>query len=343
MHRDEQHCCELSNMEIIHFSMSMDVILSLYFAAVKKRRQRMFVITCYDHLLAEGLDMSLEIGEQFSAPWHDALAGLLAIFLVLVLLLQILTLKILVRKENRRKRLTPYLINLAVTNLISVCSSYTLSIASNLSRRFVSGKPVCIIFGYITSASVLVTFASFTACTCFVYNATKELATPLTVKRSKDIKIIILIWFLAFAILSPMIEFWNQETFRPGTSGCTPMRLLKTPEDIAYFVVLTVVGFCAPMTISAIYSVKIYLFFVQVKPFQMSLFQQRKYHEYRNVSKMIIALVVVLVGCWIPYAIVSVVTLFGYPPSPELRALLSLLSKSSVLYTPIIYATFNGK
>lgn len=45
MHRDEQHCCELSNMEIIHFSMSMDVILSLYFAAIKKRRQRMFIST----------------------------------------------------------------------------------------------------------------------------------------------------------------------------------------------------------------------------------------------------------------------------------------------------------
>lgn len=280
---------------------------------------------------------------ELSAPWHDALAVLLAIFVAFALVEQILTLKILSRRENRRKRLTPYLINLAVTNLIFVCSNYTLSMASHLSRRFVSSKPVCILFGYIASASVLVTFASLTARTCLVYNATKELTKHLTIKRNKDIKIILLIWFLAFAILSPMIEFWNQDRFQPGTSGCTPMRLLQTPEDIAYFVALTVVAFSAPMTISAVYSVKIYLFFVQVKPFQMSLVQQRKYQEYKNVSKMIIALVVVFVSCWIPYTIFSLVTLIGHLPSPELQALLSLLTKSSVLHTPIIYATFNSK
>ena len=280
---------------------------------------------------------------ELSAPWHDALAVLLAIFLAFGLVEQILTLKILLRKENLRKRLTPYLINLAVTNLIFVCSSYTLSMASHSSHRFVSTKPVCIIFGYIASTSVLVTFALFTACTCLVYKATKELTKQRTIKRKKDVKIIMLIWFLAFAALSPMIEFWKQDSFQPSTFGCTPMRLLQTPEDIAYFVVLTVVAFVVPMTISAVYSVKIYLFFVQAKPFQMSLVQQRKYQEYKSVSKMIIALVVVFVVCWIPYSIVSSVTLIGYSPSPELQALLSLLSKSSVLYTPIIYATFNSK
>lgn len=287
-------------------------------------------------------EMNSKISE-LSAPWHDALAVLLAIFLAFALVEQILTLKILLRRENRRKQLTPYLINLAVTNLIFVCSSYTLSMASRLSRRFVSSKPVCILFGYIASASVLVTFASFTACTCLVYKATKELTKQLTIKRNKDVKIIMLIWFLAFAILSPLIKFWKQDSFQPGATGCTPMRLLQTREDIAYFVVLTVVAFFVPMMISAVYSVKIYLFFVQVKRFQMSLFQQRKYQEYKSVSKMIIALVVVFVVCWIPYTIVSSVTLIGYPPSLKLQALLSLLSKLSVLYTPMIYATFNSK
>jgi len=140
-----------------------------------------------------------------------------------------------------------------------------------------------------------------------------------------------------------MIVFWNQDTFQPDTSGCTPMRFLQTPEDIAYFVVLTVLAFFAPMTISAVYSVKIFLFFAQVKLFQMSLVQQRKYQECKNVSKMIITLVVVFVSCWIPYTIVSLATLIGYPPSPELQALLSLLAKTSILHTPIIYATFNSK
>lgn len=296
------------------------------------------MIICWE----KDLDMNSKTLE-LSAPWHDALAVLLAILSAFALVEQILTLKILLRRENRRKRLTPYLINLAVTNLLFVCSSYTLSMASYLSRRFVSSKPVCILFGYIASATVLVTFASFTASTCLVYRATKELTKQLTIARNKDVKIIMLIWFLAFAILSPMIEFWKKDSFQPGTTGCTPIRLLQTPEDIAYFVVLTVVAFSAPMTISAVYSVKIYLFFVQVKPFQMSIFQQRKYQEYKSVSKMIIALVVVFVACWIPHTIVSSVTLAGYPPSPELQALLSLLSKSSVLYTPLIYAAFNNK
>lgn len=330
----------IPNMETVLFSASLEV--SLCSLRHCTHPNYLLFLNCYQ-LLAEGLVMNSELGESVSPPLHDAVAGLCSIFLAFVLVEQSLTLKFLLRKENRRKRLTPYLINLAVTNLVFVCSCYPLSIASNLSRRFVSGKPVCILLGYIASAAVLVTFASFTACTCLVYNATKELTRPLTMKRNKDIKIILLIWVLAFGVLSPLIEFWNQESFQPGTSGCTPMRLLKTPEDIAYFVVLTLVAFCAPMTISAVYSVKIFLFFVQAKPFQMSLVQQRKYREFKNVSKMIIALVLVYVVCWIPYSIVSVVTLVGHPPNPDLQALLSLLSKSSVLYTPIIYATFNSK
>lgn len=282
--------------------------------------------------------------DEFPAPWHDALAGLTAILLALVPIEQILTLKILLRVDNRRKRLTPYLINLAVANLIFVFFNFPLSVASNLSRRYVTGKPLCIFLGYIMSASVLVTFATFAACTVIVYNATNELTTtPQAAKRRKDIIIILGIWFLAFAILSPMVGFWRRETFQPGTSGCTPMRTLQTAGDIAYFVILTVVAFSTPMGISFVYSIKIYLFFGQIKPFQMSFRQQQKYREYKNISKMIIASVMVFVICWTPFTIVGLVSVFGYSPSPELRAIPYLLSKSSVFYNPIIYANFNAK
>ncbi|XP_078381547.1 melanopsin-like [Oculina patagonica] len=281
---------------------------------------------------------------EFPSPLHDALAGLIAILLVLAPIEQILTLKILLRVDNRRKRLTPYIINLVAANVLFVFFNFPLSVASNLSRRYVSGKPVCIFLGYISSASVLVTFATFAACTGIVYYATNELTTaPRAVKRRKDIIIILGIWLLAFAILSPMIAFWRQETFQPGTTGCTPVRTLQTPGDIAYFVILTVVAFSTPIGISFVYSIKTYLYFAQIKPFQMSFLQQQKYREYKNVSKMIIVSVVVFVICWTPFAIVGLLSVFGYTPSPELRAIPYLLPKTSVLYNPIIYAIFNAK
>lgn len=291
-----------------------------------------------DHLFA----MSSEKGE-FPAAWHDALAGLIAILLALVPIEQILTLKILLRADNRRKRLTPYLISLAVANMIFVFFNFPLSVVSNLSRRYVSGKPVCIFLGYIASAAVLVTFATFAACTATVYNATKELTTTTHAAKRHKVKIILGIWLLAFAILSPMVAFWRQETFQPGTNGCTPMRTLQAAEDIAYFVILTVVAFLIPIGISFVYSIKIYLFFAQTKPSQMSFLQQQKYRECKNISKMIIASVMIFLICWTPLTIVSMVPVFGYSPGPELRAIPYMLSKSSVLYNPIIYAIFNAK
>lgn len=287
--------------------------------------------------------MSLEVS-KFSIAWHDALAGLLAIFLVLVPVEQILTLKILLRKDNRRKRLTPYLINLAVANLVFVLSSFPFSLASNISRRYVSDKPTCIAFGFFTSASVLVTFATFAACTGTVYSAATELKTiPLNVKSRKDSKTILGIWFFSFVILSPMIPIWNKETFHPSTSGCIPLWTLKTPEDIAYFVILTILGFSTPMIINFVFSVKIYLTFANIRLGEMTLRQRRRYQECMNISKMIIASVVVFLICWTPLSIVGLVSLFGYSPSPGMRAIPYLLCKSSTLYNPIIYAVFNVK
>ncbi|KAJ7378225.1 hypothetical protein OS493_024174 [Desmophyllum pertusum] len=68
-----------------------------------------------------------------------------------------------------------------------------------------------------------------------------------------------------------------------------------------------------------------------------------RYQEYRNVSKMIIVSVVIFVVCWSPFTIVGVLSMLGYSPSPELRAIPYFLSKSSVLYNPLIYVIFNAK
>ena len=281
---------------------------------------------------------------EFPNTWHEALAGLLIILLVILPVEQILTLKILRQEDNRRKRLTPYLVNLVVANLMFIFFSATFSVDSNLSRRYVSNKPTCIAFGYFSSAAVLVTFATLAACTVTAYHAATELKTThLIIKRRKETKIILGIWFFSLVILSPMIIIWKKETFHPSTFRCKPFWTLKTPEDIAYFVILTILGFSTPMIFNLVYSFKIYLLFASINLRQMTYCQRRRYQECKNVSKMMIASVVVYLFCWTPFTIVQLVSLFGYTSSPGLRAIPYLLSKTSTLYNPIIYAIFNAK
>ena len=204
--------------------------------------------------------MSTETGE-YPISWHDALAGLIAALLLIVPIEQILTLKILLREDNRRKRLTLYLINLVVANLVFVFSSFTFAVASNISRRYVANKQTCIFFGYLSCVSVLIVFATFAACTGTVYNAVTELkATQLIIRSRKDTKIIVGIWLFSCVILSPMIAIWNRDAFRLSTAGCTPIWTLKTPEDIAYFVILTILGFFLPMILNVVYSINWDLF-----------------------------------------------------------------------------------
>ena len=284
------------------------------------------------------------VWSEFSNPWHDILAALSAILPVLVPVEQILTLKILGEKDNRRKRLTPYLINLAVVNLVFVFSSLTFSLGSNISRRYIANKVTCIVFGYISSTTVLVTFATFAVCTVIVYYTATELkANNVIINRRKDTKLILGIWLYCFVILIPTIIMWNRESFHPNTFGCIPMWTLKTPEDIAYFVILTILGFSMPMMFNFIYSVKIYLLFSNTQLLQMSYCQRKRYQEYKNVSKMMITAVVVYAICWTPFTVVGLVSLSGYTPSPALRAIPYLLSKSGVLFNPIIYVIFNAK
>ena len=282
---------------------------------------------------------------EFPHSWHDATTVFLSIILFLVPIEQILTLKILRQRASHRKRLTPYLINLVVANLVFVFSSVTFALGSNLSGRYISNKVTCITFGYIACTAVLATFTTFAACTVTVFNTASTLtATRVTTNTRKDTQIIVGIWFCCLLILVPMITIWNNDTYSPGISGCIPMWTLKTPGDIAYFVILTLFGFSLPMILSFVFCVKIYLFFRNIKLGQMSYDQQRRYHDYRNVSKMIIASVVVFVICWTPYTIIGLLSaVSGYPPSPELRIIPYLLSKSSVLYNPVIYTIFSAK
>ena len=282
---------------------------------------------------------------EFSNPWHDVLAVLSAILLVVVPVEQILTLKILGERNNRRKRLTPYLINLAVANLVFVFSSLTFSLGSNLSRRYIANKATCIVFGYLQSASVLVTFATFAACTVIVYNTATELkVNNVILNRRKDTMLVLGMWLYCFVILIPTIIIWNRNTFHPNTFGCIPIWPLKTPEDIAYFVIFTILGFSMPMIVNFVYSVKIYLFFgSNMHLLQMSYSQRKRYQEYKKVSKMMITSVVVYSICWTPFTIVGLVSLSGYTPSPALRAIPYLMSMCGVLFNSIIYAIFNAK
>lgn len=199
-------------------------------------------------------------------------------------------------------------------------------------------------FGYLSSTSVLVTFATFAACTVIVYYTATELkANNVILTKRKDTKLVLGIWLYCFVILIPTIIIWNRNTFHPNIFGCIPIWTLKTPEDIAYFVIFTILGFSMPMIFNFLQHAQHALPFSNMHLLQMSYSQRKRYQEYKKVSKMMITSVVVYSICWTPFTIVGLVSLFGYTPSPALRAIPHLLSKCGVLFNPIIYAIFNAK
>ena len=194
-----------------------------------------------------------EQGSDLPVVWHNAMTALLIVLVVVSVLVQAVTLKILLKIDNRRAALTPYLVNIAVANLVFVLPSFLNEIASSISRGWFADKPTCVVIGLISCAPVLVTFGTFAGCVRTVYKTCKSIQG----NRGHDKKFFFVIWSLAFIILIPAACFWTKDSYKPGSHGCIPMWRFPSTTEIVYLVILTIVAFFLPIAVSFIYGVKI--------------------------------------------------------------------------------------
>ncbi|XP_048576992.1 visual pigment-like receptor peropsin [Nematostella vectensis] len=194
-----------------------------------------------------------------TTPWGSE--GLVAYGVVMSLILttgltgNILTIIVLMRREHRSKVITPFMINVAVLDLIIIALGYPVAIIANFTGiRMKEGDSQCQWTAFINGATGIAAIITLTAMSIVMRNT----ITHPIVKKRLSCKYLFgslcAIWTYGILTMLPPLVGWSK--FVPGAAkvSCGPDWETQNASTLSYNIVLLIVGFVIPVgIISACY------------------------------------------------------------------------------------------
>lgn len=281
-----------------------------------------------------------------NASYHGYAFGVAVLF-ILGIPLQLVNLKALLHKDSYKKELTPYLINIAVANLIFMFASFPSSFISAINQRWAFNKQFCLTEGFLSGSASIAMICFLTVITGKTYKAITDFNfVGHRDRRPRKNKVpIAMVWLYSGVSMLPPLTGLTPMSLEGGGTNCAPEWRPVSPGDVAYALLLTVFGFFIPITMSLRYLYKIQHSLKLHKSVCEQTLRGRVASEYSNISKMIGVAIFFYIFAWTPYCIGVLISLFGGNNllDGELSLLPTIMAKSSAVYIPIVYTAFNGR
>ncbi|XP_020907384.1 melanopsin-A [Exaiptasia diaphana] len=287
------------------------------------------------------------MADEVSKAAYIGYAFGIAVFFALGIPLQLVNLKALLHKDSYRKELTPYLINIAVANLIFMFASFPSSFVSAIKESWAFSRQFCLAEGFLSGTSSI-------AMICFlmvIIGKTHRAITDFSFVGHRDRRPrkntipIALVWLFSVVGMLPPLTGLTSMSLEGGGTNCAPEWRPANTGDLVYALVLTVFAFFVPITMSMRYLYKISQSLAQHKNVCEKNLRARVIIEYGSISRMIGAAIFLYIIAWTPYCFGVLISLFGGRNllDGELSLLPTIIAKSSAVYIPIVYVTFNGR
>ncbi|XP_072552861.1 opsin 8, group member b [Salminus brasiliensis] len=270
-------------------------------------------------------------------------------FLLLIAILSIVgNLLVLVMAYKRSSHMKPpelLSVNLAVTDLGAAVSMYPLAVASSWNHAWLGGKATCIYYGLMGFFFGIASVATLTVMAMVRFSVSLTLQSPKEKISKRRVHVLLAgTWLYALLwALFPLLG-WGRYGPEPFGLSCT-LAWGEMKEHSPSFVISM---FSMNLAIPAIIIISCY--------FGIAL---RLYVSYKSVDNgnlvpntvkmqrrlMVIAILISFgfLGCWTPYGIVSLWSIYSSSASipPYVSMLPCLFAKTSTVYNPLIYYTFS--
>ncbi|RMX50278.1 hypothetical protein pdam_00018192 [Pocillopora damicornis] len=281
--------------------------------------------------------------------------GIVAYIVVMAVILavgfvgNVLTILVLSCHEHKNKNITPFMMNLAIADIIIIVFGYPVVVAANFTSSGLNvrnSRTQCIWSGFINGSVGIASIANLTMMSLVMYSAISKVSNSTKIPRSKMIGIIIFTWVYGVMAMVPPLVGWNE--FVPGASGisCCPNWSPETKAGMAYNMLLVFVGFVLPLSV-IIYSYHRIYRYIRAQPPMLgsaSIQAIRRKSEIK-VVRMIAMSIAAFVLSWSPYTFVSIMaTIRGSNVlTPDSAEVPDLLAKAWVIYNPIVYTAMNDR
>ncbi|XP_022793717.1 pinopsin-like [Stylophora pistillata] len=273
----------------------------------------------------------------------------MAVILAVGFIGNVLTILVLSCHEHKNKNITPFMMNLAIADIIIIVFGYPVVVAANFTSSGLNvrnSRTQCIWSGFINGSVGIASIANLTMMSLLMYSAISKVSNNTKIPRRKMAIIIILTWVYGVIAMVPPLVGWNE--FVPGASGisCCPNWSPQTKAGVAYNMLLVFVGFVLPLTVIVYSYHRIYRYIRSQRPMLGSASIQaiRRKSEIK-VVRMIAMSIAAFVLSWSPYTFVSIMaTIRGTNVlTPDSAEVPDLLAKAWVIYNPIVYTAMNDR
>ncbi|XP_061077045.1 blue-sensitive opsin-like isoform X2 [Conger conger] len=282
-----------------------------------------------DHLGSPGLYMSL--------------AAFMFVLFVVGTAINTLTIICTAQYKKLRSHLNYILVNLAVSNLlVSVVGSFT-AFYSFSYRYFILGPTACKIEGFMATLGGMVSLWSLAVIAFERYLVICKPIGNFAFKGPHAFTGCVITWVFALGAAGPPLFGWSRYIPEGLQCSCGPdwYTIGNKYNNESYVMFLFCFCFAVPFTMIVFcYGQLLFTLKSAARAQEQSASTQK---AEREVTKMVVVMVLGFLVCWLPYASFALWTVLHRGEAFDLRlaSLPSCFSKASTVYNPVIYVFMN--
>ena len=249
-------------------------------------------------------------------------------------------------------RLSPesfLVLNIAVSDFFSCLVAIPISITAHLQKEWPFGLAGCQAHAFMVFLFALVSITNLAAISAAKYLTISRSLSKESYFNRRQIQLIILAsWFYSLAFSVAPLVGWSRYGSEGTEATCSIKWDSTRPSDKAYFAVVFLACFFLPTGMIAVCYYKIHIVSKRIvqniqRPMgggrMATSVTQALLKKHRRSAMYFLAIVVVFLFSWSPYAVVSLlVAILGKTFNAIVTSACSVFSKTSFLSNPIMYA-----
>lgn len=220
------------------------------------------VIASYLHKQEPNMEKAISNGDQETFTGHKE--GYLSFGIVMFAILtvglvgNVLTLLVLQQRDHRRQTVSPLMMNLALADIFIIVFGYPIAIQANLQSQLLESS-YCSWEGFVNGTVGLTSIFTLIEMGVVSYHGLKKVNRGQSRLSSRQIVCVIgASWLYGGLCMLPPLLGWNRFVLSTSKVSCCPDWAGKSASDVAYNLLLVILGFFVPLLAIIICYYKIY-------------------------------------------------------------------------------------
>ncbi|XP_026119129.1 opsin-VA-like [Carassius auratus] len=276
------------------------------------------------------------------APWnYRVLAALMFVVTSVSLCENFTVMLVTFRFKQLRQPLNYIIVNLSLADFLVSLSGGTISFITNYHGYFFLGRWACVLEGFAVTFFGIVALWSLAV---LAFERFFVICRPLgNIRlRGKHAALgLLFVWTFSFIWTIPPVLGWSSYTVSKIGTTCEPNWYSGNLQDHTFIITFFTTCFIFPLAVIIVCYCKLLRKLRKVSNTHGRLGNARK--PERQVTRMVVVMIVAFMVAWTPYAAFSIVVtaLPSIHLDPRLAAAPAFFSKTAAVYNPIIYVFMN--